>query len=138
MHECPDPISKLTWDNALLISPVLAKILEEKYPDLNLLPKPNMLNKNGQIAPDSAVFDHGKQKAPVVTLSTHDGISVKGPIYIQPGLADFTIVASLGMGRKEVGRVGNGTGFDFHPLIGKIITELLKMSHSSRLVIFSH
>ena len=119
MHECPDPISKLTWDNALLISPVLAKILEEKYPDLNLLPKPTMLNKNGQIAPDSAVFDHGKQKAPVVTLTTQDGISVKGPIYVQPGLADFTVVASLGMGRKEVGRVGNGTGFDFHPLIGK-------------------
>ena len=66
MMECPHPITKLTWDNALLISPVLAKKLEEKYPELGLLPKATMLNKNGQIAPDAAVFQDGKQKAPVV------------------------------------------------------------------------
>ena len=62
MQECPDPISKLTWDNALLISPVLAKILESKHAGLGLLPKPTMLNKNGQIAPDAAQFDGGKQE----------------------------------------------------------------------------
>ena len=31
MMECPDPITKLTWDNALLISPRLAKDLESQY-----------------------------------------------------------------------------------------------------------
>ena len=36
MLECPDPISKLTWDNAILISPVLAKELESKYPEFKL------------------------------------------------------------------------------------------------------
>ena len=96
MQECPDPISKLTWDNALLISPVLAKQLEAKYPDLGLLPKPTMLNKNGQIAPDNAVFDHGKQKAPIVKLSVSENQFIEGPLYVQPGLTDYTIIASLG------------------------------------------
>ena len=56
MLECPDPLSKLTWDNALLISPVLAAELEKSHPSLQLLPKATMLNKNGQIAPDSAIL----------------------------------------------------------------------------------
>ena len=51
------------------VSPVLAKILESKHAGLGLLPKPTMLNKSGQIAPDAAQFDGGKQKAPVVTVS---------------------------------------------------------------------
>ena len=118
MQECPDPISKLTWDNALLISPVLAKVLEEKHPELGLLPEPTMLNKSGQIAPDNANFDHGKQKAPIVKLSLDDGTYIEGPLYVQPGLADYSIVASLGMGRSEVGRVGEGTGYNAYPLQG--------------------
>jgi len=118
MQECPDPISKLTWDNALLISPVLAKLLEEKHPELGLLPEPTMLNKSGQIAPDNANFDHGKQKAPIVKLSLDDDTYVEGPLYVQPGLADYTIVASLGMGRSQVGRVGEGTGYNAYPLQG--------------------
>ena len=116
MQECPDPISKLTWDNALLISPVLANILESKHPGLGLLPKPTMLNKNGQIAPDAAQFDGGKQKAPVVTVKVGDK-SITAPLYVQPGLADFTLVATLGHGRTNVGRVGQGTGYDVTPLL---------------------
>ena len=117
MLECPDPISKLTWDNALLISPVLAKLLESKYPNLGLLPKPTMLNESGQIAPDAAVFENGKQKAPIVTLNVDNHHSVSGPVYVQPGLADFTVVASIGFGRKHTGRVGNDLGYDASSLI---------------------
>ncbi|MBT5716746.1 MAG: TAT-variant-translocated molybdopterin oxidoreductase, partial [Opitutae bacterium] len=119
MQECPDPISKLTWDNALLISPVLAKELEEKYPSLGLLPKPTMLNNNGQIAPDNAVFDHGKQKAPIVKLALSENKFIEGPLYVQPGLADFTIIASLGLGRRNIGNVGKGTGYNSYPLLNK-------------------
>ena len=75
-----------------------------------------MLNKSGQIAPDNANFDHGKQKAPIVKLSLNDDSYVEGPLYVQPGLADYTIVASLGMGRSQVGRVGEGTGYNAYPL----------------------
>ncbi len=126
MQECPDPISKLTWDNAILISPVFAKILEQKYPDLDLLPKSTMLNRNGQIAPDAAVFDHGKQKSPLVTISINKGTSIKGPLYVQPGLADFTVVASLGLGRNEVGRVGAGTGYNAFPLLNSKSNRIVK------------
>jgi len=116
MQECPDPISKLTWDNALLISPVLANILESKHPGLGLLPKPTMLNNNGQIAPDAAQFDGGKQKAPIVTVNV-GGKSITAPLYVQPGLADFSIIATIGYGRSHVGRVGRGTGYDVTPLL---------------------
>ena len=116
MQECPDPISKLTWDNALLISPVLAKELEAKHAGIGLLPKPTMLNKSGQIAPDVAQFDGGKQKAPVVVVNLGDR-KIEAPLYVQPGLADYTVVATLGFGRTHVGRVGQGTGYDSTPLL---------------------
>ena len=109
---------KLTWDNAILISPVLAKKLEDENPNLGLLPKATLLNNTGQIAPDNAVLDQGKQKAPVVKVSSGTS-SFEGPLYVQPGLADFTLVASLGMGRSEVGSVGNGTGYNAYPLLDK-------------------
>ena len=128
MQECPDPMSKLTWDNAILVSPVLAKQLEAKYPDLNLLPNPTMLNKNGQVAPDSAVFDLGRQDSPIVKLSLKDGSYIEGPLHVQPGLADYTLVATLGMGRRVVGRVGEGTGYDASALLGddssRVVTQV--------------
>ena len=127
MQECPDPITKLTWDNALLISPVFAKELEANYPDLGLLPKATMLNKSGEIAPDNAYFKDGKQKAPIVELS-FDGSSLKGPLYLQPGLADYTVVASIGMGRQKTGRVGTGCGYDssdfFNPNKDRVLTSI--------------
>ncbi len=112
MMECPHPITKLTWDNAILISPVLAKKLEAKYPELGLLPDSTMLNKNGQIAPDTAVFKDGKQKAPIVILDVGDHHQISAPLYVQPGLADYTVVSTIGQGRSRVGRVGSGTGFN--------------------------
>ena len=112
MMECPHPITKLTWDNALLISPVLAKTLEKKYPNLGLLPEATMLNETGQIAPDAAVFKDGKQQAPVVRLRVGDHHEIKAPLFVQPGLADHTVVSTIGQGRSRVGRVGSGTGFD--------------------------
>jgi MoCo/4Fe-4S cofactor protein with predicted Tat translocation signal len=126
MQECPNPITKLTWDNALLISPVLAKELDQKHPKLELLPSPTTLNKLGTVAPDTAVFDAGKQKAPVVRLDLPDGKSVEGPLYVQPGLADYSVVASIGMGRSRIGRVGDGAGYDATALLdidgGRIIS----------------
>lgn len=112
MMECPHPTTKLTWDNALLISPVLAKKLEKKYPNIGLLPNSTLLNKTGEIAPDSAVFQDGKQKAPIVKLNVGDHHQIEAPLYVQPGLADFTIVSTIGQGRSRIGRVGSGNGFN--------------------------
>ncbi|MBN37996.1 MAG: hydrogenase [Opitutae bacterium] len=111
MHECPNPMTKLTWDNAILISPLLGKKLQKENPGIGLIPEPTMLNKQNQIAPDNANFADGRQKAPVV-LVKFGNRSIEGPLYVQPGLADYTIVSSLGMGRRKTGRVGEGAGYD--------------------------
>lgn len=108
MQECPDPITKLTWDNVILISPALAKSLgfDTKEGDFLI----------DGVVKKSANFKRGREVSRIAEL-TVDGVSVRGPIHIQPGLADWTVVVSLGYGRRNVGRVGKGTGFDVYPLV---------------------
>jgi molybdopterin-containing oxidoreductase family iron-sulfur binding subunit len=115
MQECPDPLTRLTWDNAILISPKLAKELEASS-GVQILSSPTMLNKQGVIAPDTAIFNLGKENAPMARIKVGDTV-VEGPLHVQPGLANYSIVASLGFGRRKVGRVGEGTGFDAYPLL---------------------
>jgi len=45
-----------------------------------------------------------------------DGRSVRGPIWVQPGMADASLGLALGYGRSKTGRVGTGTGFNFYAL----------------------
>ena len=110
LQECPDPITKISWDNPVQISPRLAA-------DLGLI-DPRRLDKNQPASGaldasrhDFNEFSIGKQQAPVVRI-TLDGRSVEAPVHIQPGLADYTIVLPLGYGRTAAGRVGNGVGFN--------------------------
>jgi molybdopterin-containing oxidoreductase family iron-sulfur binding subunit len=53
----------------------------------------------------------------VVTL-TVAGRTVKAAVWVQPGVADDTVVVHLGYGRTRAGRVGTGTGFDAGQLRG--------------------
>ena len=100
LQECPDPITKISWDNAILISPRLAK-------ELKIDPPAALV----QVArKDLAEFDRGRENAHVVEL-TIGGRKLRGPAHIQPGLANYTVVVPLGYGRTKVGRVGEGTGF---------------------------
>lgn len=118
MMECPDPITKLTWDNAILISPRLAKELEEKQ-GIPIFPKKGPMNQRspffeavkGQQQTNKAVFNRGKEQAVVAEL-TVNGRRIKGPIHVVPGMANYTVVLPLGMGREVVGRVGQGVGFN--------------------------
>src|ERR1019366_7826905 len=88
-------------DNAILISPRLAKELGIDSPATNI-----------QVArKDRADFDKGRENAHVVEL-TIGGRKLKGPAHIKPGLANYTVVLALGYGRTRVGRVGEGTGFN--------------------------
>jgi molybdopterin-containing oxidoreductase family iron-sulfur binding subunit len=89
LQELPDPVTKLTWDNVLLLSPRTAHGL-------------------GIAAPGG---DPIELTAPVVRL-TVNGRSVEGPVWIQPGLADHVIGLALGGGRTRAGRVGQGSGFN--------------------------
>ena len=120
--ECPDPITKLTWDNAILMSPALAKELESRD-GISIFPEKKPMNEDsaffegakGTQQINKANFRRGKEDAVVAKL-TVNGIEIEAPLHVVPGMADYTIALPLGMGRKVVGRVGQGVGFDVYPL----------------------
>ena len=122
MMECPDPITKLTWDNALLISPRLAKELEAKQ-GVSIFAPDSAMNRGGaffkstkgELQKNSAVFKDGKETAVVAKLSI-DGKSLELPLHVVPGLANYTVVLPYGMGRRTVGRVGESVGFNAYGL----------------------
>jgi molybdopterin-containing oxidoreductase family iron-sulfur binding subunit len=90
MQELPDPITKMTWDNAVLVSRKTAKEL-------------------------------GVANGDIVEISL-SGKSVQGPIWVQPGMADYSLGLALGYGREKAGRVGTGVGFNAYKIFsGKYI-----------------
>jgi MoCo/4Fe-4S cofactor protein with predicted Tat translocation signal len=84
LQEMPDPITKMTWDNAVLISRKTAQEL-------------------------------GVKNHEMVEIAL-GGRVTRGPIWIQPGMADYSLGLALGYGRTRTGRVGHKTGFDVYPL----------------------
>jgi molybdopterin-containing oxidoreductase family iron-sulfur binding subunit len=80
MQELPDPITKMTWDNAVLLSRKTAREL-------------------------------GVQNGDFVEISLN-GRTVTGPIWVQPGMADYSLGLAFGYGREKVGRIGTGVGFN--------------------------
>ena len=101
LQECPDPMTKIAWDNAILVSPRLAN-------DLGIVPGGSLL----QVArKETAEFEVGKEKAFIGEV-TINGRKATGPLHIQPGLSNYTIVLPLGYGRAKTGHVGTGAGFD--------------------------
>jgi ferredoxin len=90
MQELPDPVTKMTWDNAVLISRKTAREL-------------------------------GVQNGDMVEI-TLNGRKVEGPIWTQPGMADYSLGLALGYGREKAGRVGTGVGFNAYKIFnGKYI-----------------
>jgi molybdopterin-containing oxidoreductase family iron-sulfur binding subunit len=102
LQEVPDPITKLAWDNAILVSPRLAK-------KLGIYP-------HGASGPQVARVEladvyHYKEQAFIGEV-TVNGRTVRGPMHIQPGLANYTVVLPLGYGRTHSGRIGTASGFN--------------------------
>jgi len=86
LQEFPKPITKLTWDNAAIMSPATARhhglhtiSLEENFTDL-------------------------------VELE-YKGYKMRAPVFIQPGHADGSVTVHLGYGRWRAGHVGTRIGF---------------------------
>jgi molybdopterin-containing oxidoreductase family iron-sulfur binding subunit len=103
LQECPDPITKISWDNAILVSPRLAGELGIAPPKVNgILPV-----ARGDIED----FKKGIENAHIVELEI-GGRKLRGPAHIQPGLANYTVAISLGYGRERTGRVGEGAGYN--------------------------
>jgi molybdopterin-containing oxidoreductase family iron-sulfur binding subunit len=105
LQECPDPVTKLTWDNAFLVSPKFGE--ELGIVSGNTLVKVVSKNPNAH--------KRGKEQGHIIEVSV-GGKTLKGPAHVQPGLPDYTIVVSLGYGREVTGRVGEGSGFSAYSL----------------------
>ena len=120
--ETPDAMTKLTWDNAILISPRLAKDLQASQ-GISIFPGNKPMNTDsgffeaakGTQQKNKAEFKRGKEMAVVAEL-TLNGQTLKAPIHVVPGMANYTVVLPLGLGRSQVGRVGTGVGFNAYPL----------------------
>lgn len=104
LQECPDPITKITWDNAILVSPKLGK-------ELGIDPDGSWIQVSRK---ENAKFQGGAEIAFIGEV-TVNGVTVRGPLHIQPGLANYTIVLPLGYGRTVSGRVGKAVGHNFYP-----------------------
>jgi MoCo/4Fe-4S cofactor protein with predicted Tat translocation signal len=90
LQELPRPITRLTWGNAVLMSPTTADKLGVGL---------------GSYAHGG---EHGGFHQPVVELRLGEH-TVKGPIWLVPGQADDCIVVSLGYGRDYAGKLGGST-----------------------------
>ncbi len=99
LQEMPDPVTKLTWDNALLVSPKTATALGvnvgtvndsgSDLPDTDFSPR----TSNSPIAVDPITA------YPMVKVTTPDGRSLELPVLVAPGQADQTLTLALGWGR---------------------------------------
>jgi molybdopterin-containing oxidoreductase family iron-sulfur binding subunit len=97
LQELPDPVTKMTWDNAVLISRKTAHELDLQNGDVV------------EIALNNGVAFSTKQAPALGTI--------KGPIWVQPGMADYSLGLALGYGREKAGRVGTGVGFNAYKLL---------------------
>lgn len=90
LQEIPDSVSKLTWDNAALLSPKTAK-------DKGI--------KTGDMVEIKIKQDKERR--------------LKIAAFVVPGIAENTVVVPLGYGRRFNGRVATGAGFDGYALLGR-------------------
>jgi len=96
LQELPKPLTKMTWDNAALVSPNTAAQLG--------LTK-TIGKKGGDIYVDTLKITHqGRTFSDVV------------PTWITPGQPDGVITIHLGYGRTLAGRVGNEHGFNAYEI----------------------
>ncbi|MCG2793756.1 MAG: TAT-variant-translocated molybdopterin oxidoreductase [Weeksellaceae bacterium] len=101
LMELPDPISRLSWDNYLTISPK----------DAEAMGLENSLNARMQLDGD------------LVSL-TVNGVTLKDvPVFIQPGQAEGSLGLALGYGKKNSGKVAE-TGINAYPLFDGYNTVL--------------
>ncbi|MFN2499785.1 MAG: hypothetical protein ABR557_11930, partial [Pyrinomonadaceae bacterium] len=96
LQELSKPLTKLTWDNAALVSPNTARQLG--------LAK-TIGNKGGDIFVDTLKISYQGRT-----------ISDAVPTWIMPGQPDGVITLHLGYGRKRAGRVGNHHGFNAYEI----------------------
>jgi molybdopterin-containing oxidoreductase family iron-sulfur binding subunit len=90
LQELPKPLTKITWDNAAIMSPATAK----HYGFSN-----GLLDAGGE---------HGGSRVEIVELR-YRGRSLRAPVWIVPGHADDSVSVHLGYGRTRAGNVGGSS-----------------------------
>ncbi|VAX42126.1 Molybdopterin oxidoreductase, iron-sulfur binding subunit [hydrothermal vent metagenome] len=94
LQEMPHHMTKVVWDNPVVVSPATARALD--------------------LEPDS----YEKKRQPHARMATLrvGGRSMELPVWICPGMADNVAVVTLGYGRTTAGVVGDGVGFNTYAL----------------------
>ena len=100
LQELPRPVTKLTWDNAAIVSPATAQKLGCGI---------DFAWTGGE---------HGRAEADVVKLTLNGRTLPKVAVWIMPGQPDDVVTLQVGSGRRRVGKVGQGNNFDVYPLRG--------------------
>lgn len=98
LQELPDPISKITWDNYVTMSP--SEMAKKGY---------NLMERQDR-------------EASVVNV-TVNGVTVELPIVPQPGQANGTIGIAVGYGRDKAGKLSTQTG----SVIGKNVFPFVQL-----------
>src|ERR1700730_3850103 len=93
LQELPKPVTKLTWDNAALVSPATAEKLGLTH---------RVAARGGE---------HGQILSNVIDIALSNS-KVTAAAWILPGQADGVVVLPLGYGRTFAGYTGSNKGFN--------------------------
>ncbi len=108
LQEMPDPITKLTWDNAALMSPGMAKKLGIETAE-TIEGRPGTKEYQRRDGQGTGIWGD------VIEISV-DGKKLQAGVLISPGHADNSISIALGYGREHAGKVGTKIGVNAYPL----------------------
>jgi molybdopterin-containing oxidoreductase family iron-sulfur binding subunit len=97
LQELPKPVTRLTWDNAAILSPKTAEKLGVTL----------RFGSHGG--------ERGESLVDMVELRYRGG-TLKMPAWIVPGCADDSVTVHFGHGRTRAGHVGTGAGFNVYGL----------------------
>jgi len=113
--ETPNPVTRITWDNVLLVSLNTAlELLGSEAKDLLDFEKVNGEEYDKKLGGLPGRFGFHSESGRFFQKEynlTINGKKVKGAIWLLPGMADNTVGVALGYGRG-VGRVGGVAGFN--------------------------
>ena len=133
LQESPDPVTKLTWDNAAQVSPVTAKALGIYDKVIALEPKTPLMRIGTEVKV-SKRYETGEGEgnhSPMIELTVNKR-KIRVPVVIAYGHADNAITLPVGYGQAAddgrdgavefdqskpvVGHVGLNTGFNAYAL----------------------
>ncbi len=117
LQEMPDPITKMTWDNAAYVSPNYAKhlrvnngdLIKIAVTDMAKLPPPAGANPTPTPTPTAA---NGARPTPTPSTGTPIVRELVIAVLIMPGHAENSISIPLGYGRESLTSAGENVGFN--------------------------